>query len=86
MAQITNMRGMSRADLERHVKTMHDGELQAQELVQKGAMHALTQLKLNGISAANVEDMLRSLSSMAVIISIEVRKRGLLSIDHPAGS
>lgn len=84
MATLTNMRHAMPAHVERDMRTMDDATLQAQELVQKGAIHALRELVAMGISQENVNAMLDSLEKLGRIVSAEVKRRGLAVVDIDA--
>lgn len=81
MATIENMRTAQPAQIERDMRAMDSATLQAQELVQKGAMHALKELQAMGVSEANVRLMLESLERCGKIVTAEVRRRGLAVVD-----
>lgn len=68
------------------LKTMIDGELIGQELVQKGAMHAVQTLLRIGVTEENAKAMLESLSQYGQVISAECRRRGLPVVEHPSGN
>jgi hypothetical protein len=63
------------------IAAMDNGTLQAQELVQKGAIDALQMLQLLGVDEINVNNMLHSLRRLAKIISKETKRRGLCVVD-----
>src|SRR5690606_20318286 len=60
---------------------LSDYELMAQEIVQKGAIHALDYLLREGCTEKNCRDMLRSARSNAETISELVRLRNLPVVD-----
>lgn len=68
------------------VLRMDDATLQAQELVQKGAMHVLTVLLRVGCTEANARSMLDSCGEFASKVSAECRRRGLGIVDDPRGN
>lgn len=84
MASLSNMRHAQPAQVERDMRAMDDATLQAQELVQKGAIHALTELVQMGISPENVNAMLESLEKLGAIVSAECKRRGLAVVDFEA--
>lgn len=59
---------------------LSDNELLAQEIVQKGAIHALDYLLRAGCTEKNCREMLRSAKSNAEIISEQARQRGLATV------
>lgn len=71
------------------IAQLEDANLQAQELVQKGALHAMRTLMAIGPTAKNAQDMLNSLEVYALIIQAECFKRGLtvihVEIPHQPG-
>lgn len=81
MAKIENMRTAQPAQVERDMRALDNATLQAQELVQKGAIHALRELQAMGITEQNVTAMLESLERLGKIVSAEVRRRGLAVVD-----
>ena len=56
--------------------TMDEPEMMAQQIVQRGAMHALTTLQSHGCSAQAVQDMLASLRSNMQVIEAVAREKG----------
>lgn len=81
MATIENMRRAQPAHIERDMRALDNATLQAQELVQKGAMHALRELQLMGVTQENVRLMLESLERCGKIVTAEVRRRGLSVVE-----
>lgn len=84
--QIENVRNVSQSAYRRELASMPDGQLLAQEIVQKGAMHVLTFLLRTGpVSEERVREVLEGLACQAQWISAEVRRRGLPTVDDPRG-
>lgn len=81
MATIENMRTAQPAQIERDMRALDNATLQAQELVQKGAIHALRELQAMGVNEANVRLMLESLERCGKIVTQEVRRRGLAVVE-----
>jgi hypothetical protein len=59
--------------------------LVAQELVNKGAMHALNRLERIGCTPQNLAAMQASLREAAAVVTQEARRRGLPSVDISDG-
>lgn len=58
------------------IRAMDDSELMAQELVQQGAIHAISTLLANGCTEELAGQMLASLRENAASIRHEVARRG----------
>lgn len=83
MALIENANGLTAEQLLQRFRDMTDGELQAQELIQKGAIHALMFLHNQGASPQLVAQMLESGQRIGSLVTAEVNRRGLVAIDMP---
>lgn len=73
-------------EMRQQLRDMDDAMLQAQELVQKGALDALHRLRRFGVTEANLESMLATLTEISSVVSEETRRRGLAIVDHPGGN
>jgi hypothetical protein len=62
------------------LRAMEDSHLLAQNLVQQGAIHAVSFLLANGCSEEMATDMLASLRSNATAIRAEAKRRGKLEL------
>jgi hypothetical protein len=60
-----------------------DGEIMAQELCQKGAMHAVQFILRTGVNEERIRAILEGLAQQAQLITAECRRRGLPSVDDP---
>lgn len=58
-----------------------DGAVQAQELVQKGAIHALETLQAIGVTEEHAQAMLTSARELGREITAECKRRGLAIVD-----
>ena len=58
------------------LRGMDDAQLMAQDLVQQGAVHAVSWLLANGCTEDNAAAMLASLRTNAAAIRAEARRRG----------
>lgn len=76
MATIENSGRVSPADFRREIGSMPDEQLLAQNLVQQGAVHAVSWLMANGCTEENATAMLASLRTNAQLIREEARRRG----------
>lgn len=74
MATIENK--TDKSDLPAQLQAMGDSQLMAQDLVQQGAIHAVSFLLANGCSEATATEMLASLRSNAAAVRAEARRRG----------
>lgn len=75
---IKNVAGQSEAEIRAHLRSVDDGNLIAQEMTQKGAMHAVRFiLETPGDARELAEQMRDSLRWYAMIISEECARRGL---------
>jgi hypothetical protein len=74
---------MSRGQLAAKLERSTDGEVLAQELVQKGGMDALHTLIRRGCNEFEARAMLRDLGTMAETISAELVKRGMTPLADP---
>ncbi|MCD6674870.1 MAG: hypothetical protein LT106_18710 [Burkholderiaceae bacterium] len=84
MATIEN----SAVDIAAQLRDLDDQQLIAQELVQQGAVHAVSFLLAHGCTKAVAEDMLESLRGNAAAIRAEIGRRGespLFKSDQIAG-
>jgi hypothetical protein len=72
MAHIENETG----DLRTNLMAMEEPELLAQQIVQKGAEHALTTLLGHGCTEQAVQDMLAGLRSNMLVIEAVAREKG----------
>lgn len=66
----------------RELKNMDDATLIGQELVQKGAIHALQFLKVEGCTPERLEQMLESTLELAQCVTEEAARRGLPVIEY----
>lgn len=80
MARIENVSYLQKAHVERDLKAMPDHHLQAQEICQKSAQHALLELQKIGVTEENVRRMLASLTDLGEIITAECERRGLTTV------
>ncbi len=76
MATIDEISAQGTPALVQHLRAMPDEQLLAQDLVQQGAVHALSSLLKIGCTEANVADMLMSLRENAQRIRDEATRRG----------
>ena len=67
-------------------RAMSDPEILAQEIVQKGAVHALTSLLRTGVTEHNVRAALRDLEFCTSAVSAECLRRGLAVVEHPGSN
>lgn len=75
---IENVAGKSEAEIRAFLRDLDDGGLLAQEVTQKGAMHAVRFiLESEGDARELAEQMRESLRWHAMIISEECARRGL---------
>jgi hypothetical protein len=81
MAHLENEGALSREQLTERIGKMSDAELQAQEIAQKAAVHAIKTLQGFGVTEAAAAAMLESLSSLAVVVTAEVERRNLTVVD-----
>lgn len=58
------------------LQAMDDSQLMAQDLVQQGAIHAVSFLLSNGCTEAAATEMLASLRANAAAVREEARRRG----------
>lgn len=65
------------------LREMDDTELLAQEILQKGCLHAVTHLLRVGVNEANANAMQRDLGEGAEAIAAECRRRGLPTVTDP---
>ena len=79
MAHIEHETGDLRATLE----PMDEPELMAQQIVQRGAMHALETLVEIGCTEQNAQDMLASLRSNMLVIEAVARDKGFTRLFAP---
>lgn len=63
------------------LKKMTDGEIIAQEIVQKGAVYALRRLLTDGCTPERCSELLDQASRLALHIQDECRKRGVPTVD-----
>jgi hypothetical protein len=68
------------------LQTLPDADLIAQELVQKGALHAIETLLRWGVTHSQAEAMKESLTAYASAISEECVRRKLPIVDHPGAN
>lgn len=64
-------------DLEQQLRAMCEGQLQAQQISQQGAIHCLTHLLQHGGTKEVAMEMLCSLRRCDEILRAEVQRRGL---------
>lgn len=86
MATIEN--DMRPGDFAVHLRSLEHEQLVGQELVQQGAIHAVSFLLANGCTKDVATDMLKSLLSSADAIRAEIERRGeapLFESDQIAG-
>lgn len=83
MAEITTL--PDSADLRAHCIGLSDSELLAQQLVQQGAVHALTTLISLGCNEANAAAMLASLNENDRMIADVAKARGVSLLFHGGG-
>lgn len=76
MATIENEGRVSPAAFRAQIADMPDEVLLAQNLVQQGAVHAVSWLLANGCTEGTAADMLASLRENARLIREEARRRG----------
>lgn len=76
MATIENEGRVSPAAFRAQIGDMPDEVLLAQNLVQQGAVHAVSWLLANGCTEDTAADMLASLRENARLIREEARRRG----------
>lgn len=76
MATIENDHLVSPADVRARLATLPDEVLLAQDLVQQGAVHAVSWLLANGCDEISATAMLDSLSNSAALIRDEAKRRG----------
>jgi hypothetical protein len=69
-----------------YLKSLDDPQLLAQEITQKGAIHALDALLRLGVTEANVRAMLTDLRTMGLEISAACKARGLATVDAPGSN
>lgn len=74
MASIENE--PDKSGLTDQLQGMDDNQLMAQDLVQQGAIHAVTFLLANGCNETTAAEMLQSLRANAAAIRTEARRRG----------
>jgi hypothetical protein len=77
--KILNGAGMTPGELTARLKGLDDSELIAQELVQKGALHALETLRARRLP---LDQMIESVERYARLISDECRRRGVAVADE----
>lgn len=83
MSHIENIGPLGVDRVAAELRAMDDGRVQAQDLVQKAALHALITLRRIGVTEANVEAMVMSLQEYATVIATELRRRGMNPTDLP---
>jgi CTP-dependent riboflavin kinase len=76
MTMATIKAAKSQEQLAKHIKALSDEQLIGQELVQQGAIHAVTHLLNDGCSEATARNMLHSLRESADIVRAEAERRG----------
>lgn len=76
MATIEDISGDGATALVEELRMMTDEQLLAQDLVQQGAVHALSTLLKSGCTEAMATDMLQSLRGNAKRIRDEAARRG----------
>jgi len=81
MAHIENASYMSQAQMRALLAELPNHLLQAQELTQKGALHALQELDRRGCSQTTLDDMARGCRTLGALISAECKRRGLTVVD-----
>lgn len=73
----------SMAEFSERIGAMPDEQLMAQNLIQQGAVHAITFLLWEGCTEATATDMLASLRETAELLRHEAMRRGLPQLfDH----
>jgi hypothetical protein len=83
---IEGVRNPTQAEYKAELLKMQDGEVLAQELCQKGAMHVVQFLLRGGdLSEGYLRRVLEGLGNQAQWISAECKRRGLPSVDDPRG-
>lgn len=87
MAWIEAVRNVSQEVYQAELRKMKDGEVLAQELCQKGAMHAVQWILRDGeFTEQRLRAILEGLARQARWISAEARRRGLPTVDDPRGN
>lgn len=82
-APIENFAGKSETEYRLFMRSLDDGGLLAQELIQKGAMHVVEfLLSAPGNTYDNLKKVKQSLAWHAMIISEECGRRGLPVVPH----
>jgi hypothetical protein len=84
--KITNLAHVTPDELRKQLKAMDNGELLAQEITQKAAIHAINMLLRVGCTESKAREMLRSLETFGQHISAECVERGIGTVDHPSGN
>lgn len=81
-----NIETMTRSQMAIELPKLSDGGLLAQEITQKAGLHCLKHLLNVGVTEENVRTMVAGLDSLAELISAEMRRRGMSTVDHPFGN
>lgn len=80
MAEIQETGALGQDDFKAGIPAMADEELLAQDLVQQGAIHAVSFLLTNGCNEETATMMLKSLRENAALLRAEADRRGKPSL------